>query len=183
MRYYTGIGSRNTPWEICMLMSAIAKKYANAGWVLRSGGAEGADTAFENGAVNAHGKTEIYIPWDSFGQHYHDSKRIFLVKDKEIIQRAAMLASDVHPNWGACSTTARKLHTRNSFQVLGGDLEVPSSLLICWAPIQGDSIKGGTRTAWEIAKLYDIPRFNLADPGTEQKFRKFVARSRSLRER
>ena len=174
MKYYTGIGSRNTPYNICSLMAKIAKKYAKAGWVLRSGGAEGADTAFENGAVIAHGKAEIYIPWDSFGQHYHDSKRIFLVKDKEILQRAMMLASDVHPNWDACSPAARKLHARNSFQVLGGDLEVPSSVLICWAPIQGDSIKGGTRTAWEIAKLYDVPRFNLADPRIEQKFRDFV---------
>ena len=174
MKYYTGIGSRNTPYTICSLMANIAKKYAKAGWVLRSGGADGADTAFEHGAVIGHGKAEIYIPWDSFGQHYHDSKRIFLVKDKEILQRAMMLASDVHPNWDACSPSARKLHARNSFQVLGGDLEVPSSVLICWAPIQGDSIKGGTRTAWEIAKLYDVPRFNLADSRTEQKFRDFV---------
>lgn len=182
MRYYTGIGSRNTPWEICMLMSAIAKKYANAGWVLRSGGAEGADTAFENGAVIAHGKQEIYIPWEGFNQHY-SGRTSLLVTDKLTLESADKLAAEVHPAWDRCSPAAKKLHIRNTFQVLGINLLRPSSLLICWAPIQGDSIKGGTRTAWEIAKLYDIPRFNLADPGTEQKFRLFVARSRSLRER
>ena len=113
MRYYTGIGSRNTPQNICSLMANIAKKYANAGWVLRSGGAEGADTAFQNGAVIAHGKQEIYIPWDGFNQHYH-GRTSLLVTDKIVLESAAKLASEVHPAWDRCSAAAKKLHIRNS---------------------------------------------------------------------
>lgn len=171
---YTGVGSRATPTVVLKLMNQIAKKYVTGGWLLRSGGAEGADTAFENGCVIAHGKLEIYIPWDGFGQHYHDSKRVVLVKDQIILDGAERLAAEVHPNWSACSHSVRNLHTRNAFQVLGANLLRPSQALICWAPIQGSSIKGGTRTAWEIAKLYSIPCFNLADPRTQQKFEQFV---------
>ena len=121
----------------------------------------------------AHGKQEIYIPWEGFNQHY-SGRTSWLVTDKLTLESADKLAAEVHPAWDRCSPAVKKLHIRNTFQVLGINLLRPSSLLICWAPIQGDSIKGGTRTAWEIAKLYDIPRFNLADPGTEQKFRRFV---------
>lgn len=175
VRYYTGIGSRNTPEEILLLIRQIARKYAMRGWILRSGGADGADKAFANGAFN--GKKEIYLPWENFNGLKRGARDngLLVVTDPAILENASKLAAEVHPAWDRCSPAAKKLHIRNTFQVLGGDLEVPSSLLICWAPIQGDSIKGGTRTAWEIAKLYDIPRFNLADPSTEQKFKKFVA--------
>ncbi len=52
IRYYAGIGSRKTPEEILVIMTHIAVRMRNLGWVLRSGCALGADTAFENGAGN-----------------------------------------------------------------------------------------------------------------------------------
>jgi predicted Rossmann fold nucleotide-binding protein DprA/Smf involved in DNA uptake len=42
-KYYAGIGSRETPKDICDIMTQLAIKLANNGWVLRSGGAKGAD--------------------------------------------------------------------------------------------------------------------------------------------
>lgn len=71
MKTYTGIGSRETPYEIQDLMKRIAFKLAENGWLLRSGGAEGADTAFENGwwdwrltqdACSLVGRYECYVP-------------------------------------------------------------------------------------------------------------------------
>ena len=47
MKYYTGIGSRETPKDIMQLMSKLAYKLASEGYILRSGAAQGADTAFE----------------------------------------------------------------------------------------------------------------------------------------
>lgn len=44
--FYTGIGSRQTPPEILKMMTKIATQLESKGWVLRSGGAEGADEAF-----------------------------------------------------------------------------------------------------------------------------------------
>jgi predicted Rossmann fold nucleotide-binding protein DprA/Smf involved in DNA uptake len=43
---YAGIGSRETPKEVLKSMTNYAKELSATGWVLRSGGADGADTAF-----------------------------------------------------------------------------------------------------------------------------------------
>ena len=48
---YTGIGSRETPQQTLATMVVIGKYLAEKGWVLRSGGAEGAVSAFEEGAL------------------------------------------------------------------------------------------------------------------------------------
>ena len=48
-KYYAGVGSRSTPMHIQKLFEEIAATLAQNGYVLRSGGAEGADVAFERG--------------------------------------------------------------------------------------------------------------------------------------
>jgi len=49
--YYSGIGSRSTPENILHMMGDVAYRLANKGWILRSGGADGADNAFEQGLL------------------------------------------------------------------------------------------------------------------------------------
>jgi hypothetical protein len=68
---YTGIGSRKTPENILKLMQAIGKRLGSLGIRLRSGGAEGADSAFEGGARRAfkekHGlEPLIFLPYPGF---------------------------------------------------------------------------------------------------------------------
>lgn len=59
---YAGVGSRSTPPSILKLMHAFAKLVAGKGdWILRSGGAIGADLAFELGCNEEGGKKEIYL--------------------------------------------------------------------------------------------------------------------------
>ena len=48
--YYAGVGGRETPAHVLNLMTRIAQGLAKVGGILRSGGARGADTAFEAGA-------------------------------------------------------------------------------------------------------------------------------------
>lgn len=43
---YTGIGSRNAPEHILELCTYLGEFLAKTEWILRSGGAEGCDTAF-----------------------------------------------------------------------------------------------------------------------------------------
>jgi len=50
--FYTGIGSRETPRHICIYMSKVAKILDKRGYILRSGGAQGADKAFQSSATN-----------------------------------------------------------------------------------------------------------------------------------
>lgn len=145
--YYTGIGSRETPFEILTLMTRIAQRLAARGWTLRSGGADGADSAFERGA----GDKQIYLPWPRFNGN---SSRF-----TSPTPAALEMAADFHPAWDRCSQGARKLHARNCHQVLGIDLATPSTLVICWT--RGGSGAGGTGQALRIARAHDIPIFDL----------------------
>ena len=61
-RRYAGIGSRSTPEPVLEHMHQVAHAMAEAGWTLRSGAAQGADSAFETGARSARGPREIWIP-------------------------------------------------------------------------------------------------------------------------
>lgn len=143
---YTGVGARKTPREVLNLMSDIAFMLNDLGYTLRSGGAVGADRAFENTAVR---------------------KSIFYAKD--CTSKAEKIASKFHPAWNRCSSFARKLHGRNAFQVLGKNLNDPSSFLICWTPDactchRDRTIRtGGTGTAISIADNYGVKVWNLAN--------------------
>jgi len=54
MKFYSGIGSRTTPLEVQALCTRIAAQLEKAGYVLRSGGAEGADKAFAAGVLDPY---------------------------------------------------------------------------------------------------------------------------------
>lgn len=52
MRYYTGIGSRETPEDFLKLFTQVARYLEIKGFTLRSGHARGADYAFEKRSKN-----------------------------------------------------------------------------------------------------------------------------------
>jgi hypothetical protein len=128
-------------------MTQISHVLQSRGFILRSGGADGADKAFEVGAGD---DKEIYLAFHATSE-------------------AMAIAKQFHGAWNRCSEYARKLHGRNAFQVLGRDLSTPSQFLICWTPDGCEchayrSIKtGGTGTAISIADHYNVPVFNLAN--------------------
>jgi len=157
LRYYTGVGSRKAPPVAIDRMVAIGAAMAALGWVLRSGGADGSDTAFEVGCKANNGDREIYLPWKGFNGH--DSTLFFLLFPKVLQDKALELAASVHPAWGAVKSWAKLLHARNVFQVLGQDLNTPSERVICWTP--GGKCVGGTATAIRLAEMHNIPVINL----------------------
>lgn len=150
MNYYAGIGSRETPKEVLDTFKNVAVYLANKGFVLRSGGANGADKAFENGCDGVRGKKEIYLPWKGF----EGSNSNLIVSNPKAFEIAKLF----HPYWHNLSQGAAKLQARNSHQVLGKDLETPSKFIICWT--KNGSGSGGTGQAIRIAKHYDIPIFD-----------------------
>ena len=117
---------------------------------MRSGGAGGADQAFERGADKVKGKKEIFLPWRNF--EGSDSKLI--VSD----EKAFEIAKRFHPYWHNLKQGAQKLQSRNSHQVLGWDLNTPSKFIICWT--EKGKGKGGTGQTIRIAKEYKIPVFD-----------------------
>lgn len=160
MNYYAGIGSRETPEHILTIMHHIGAYLATQGWILRSGAAAGADTAFEEGAVRAEGETEIYLPWKGFNfskSELHPMNYPFSDEEKQF-------AAKYHPSWNRCSPSARLLHQRNTRQLIGveavhGENVVPSSFVVCWT--EGGLLKGGTAQALRIATAINIPIINL----------------------
>lgn len=182
MKYWTGIGSRETPKDILQLMEKIAYKLADLGYVLRSGAAPGADTAFENGTkkyardVDYFPSACIYIPWTGFTEIDHYYKDWYKILDRMPKKAEAyQLASETHPAWERCSKGAKALHARNTFQILGSNLNDPSSFLICWANVdKNGNIKGGTATAWNLAKKYGVPCFNLNNPKDKERILKWL---------
>lgn len=165
--YYAGIGSRETPAMILMQMDRLAAVLAGRGMVLRSGAAQGADTAFEIGATRAGGAREIFLPWRGF-----NGRRDGLVFGE---QRAAGVALDMakrhHPAWSRLAPAVQKMMGRNMMQILGSDLNDPVQFVVCWAAgstFSSDgrivNVDGGTGQAVRLAASLGIEVFNLAHP-------------------
>jgi hypothetical protein len=147
-RSYAGIGSRQTPAHVLAAITEVAKVLAERGYILRSGGAEGADAAFENGAGKAK---EIFLPWRGFNQN--DSQLY------EPSQRATELAESYHPAWLSLSEAVRKLMARNTHQILGQDCNTPVDFVVCYT--KAGAGKGGTGQALRIAEDHQIPVIDL----------------------
>lgn len=150
--YVTGIGSRSRPIHIRDMIENIMSKIS-ASSVIRSGAASGCDSDFEDFAISK----EIFLPWKGFNNN--DSQLYLENMNPLIVEDAKQLIKVVHPAYNKLSGAALKLHIRNAFQVLGKDLTSPSSMVICYTP--NGEVVGGTATAIRIARLFDVPVYNL----------------------
>ena len=153
--YYAGIGSRRTPTDYLRLMTRIAQRLSELKFILRSGGAEGADQAFEAGAKY---------------------KEIYTTANVEA--RALVMAEEYHPAWDRLGNYAKLLHARNCYQVLGKDLQTPAKFVICWTADGTERTTtistGGTGQAIRIAVANNIPVFNLNNPNALNKLGELV---------
>lgn len=162
---YAGVGSRETPREVLTLMADLAQDLAKEGWVLRSGGADGADSAFEWGCDLKRGEKEIILPWPMFNGNLSP---LILPREGEVLERATLIAQQ-HNYWPALTLPARKLHTRNVLQVMGVTLDEPADCVICWT--KGGKVVGGTATAIKVAKSLGIPVFNFYSRSEQMQFK------------
>lgn len=185
MKYYTGVGSRETPKEILDLMREYSRIMALLGWSFRSGGADGADSAFSNGWWDARDidkeiqEGEIYLPWDGFNDFMPSDPCCILVTDKRIIQKAQEILQTVHPAYDNLTRGPLALHTRNVYQVLGADLKTPSKGLVAYAKIDSKgNPTGGTATAIKIALMNNIPVRNLYKEKDREFIEDFVERNK-----
>lgn len=157
---YTGIGARNTPPSICESMTYMARFMAKFGATLRSGGAPGADQAFELGCDSGGGTKEIYLPYQGFC----GNQSPLFGSTKE----ARLLAAHYHPNWSNVGDTGRDYLARDGYQVLGLDLKTPTKFIICYT--DDGKIKGGTAQALRIAAdpAWNIPVFNMGSMSQDE---------------
>ena len=136
--FYAGIGSRKTPLGIQEQMTVFARVMNKEGYTLRSGGADGADMAFEKGAG---GNCEIYLPWKGFNGNpsplWPPSPEAFI------------MGKHYHKGWNNLSEDGKKYHARNCHQILGQDLKTPVEFVACWT--KDGKASGGTGQAIRIA--------------------------------
>lgn len=160
---YAGIGSRETPRSLSPRMRGIARKLESLGWLLHSGGADGADDFFESG-VQCSDNARIFLPWQGFNgrrSRWH-----------EVCERAHEIARRFHPAYERLSPAGRLLMGRNSYQVLGPKLDRPVACVVCWT--RDGRASGGTGQALRIAAAYRIPVFNLHDSTALERLVEFV---------
>jgi hypothetical protein len=150
---YAGIGSRNCPKDILQKITKYASILENLGYILRSGGADGCDKAFEKGVKNTINKQIFYSndaqPWA------YEYVQYCMPKDRKgYFEKGGFFDWDKY---------VQGLLARNMMQILGKDGNSPVNFVLCWTP-QGDytlSDVGGTGYAIRCAIKNKIPVFNL----------------------
>lgn len=142
MKWYAGIGSRRTPPDVLRTMMGLALALDRDGYTcrsaFRSGGADGADKAFEV------------------------ASKILIMRPGLVTLAAEEIASQFHPAWHNCGAYVRMLHGRNAQIILGYNLNEPAEFVVCWTDDPPN--KGGTQMGIRIAEAYGIDVRNLIDP-------------------
>jgi hypothetical protein len=142
-------------------MSKLAGLLERSDWLLRSGGADGADTAFEQGVREPRHRA-IFLPGEWFNERaagpggYYDSTKL------PGWGKAMKTVDHFHPASNNLSPFARKLMARNAMQILGPSLDRPADLVITWTEM--GLRKGGTGQALRIAEEHGIKIINLGSP-------------------
>lgn len=145
--YYAGIGSRNTPQDILELMSKAAVALHKRGYILVSGGAKGADSAFAS-------------PLPPEG--------VIIYRAQDATEKAIIEASYYHPAWDKCTPYTKQLHGRNVMIITNH----PIKFVLCWT--QGGHPVGGTGLGIRVAKHYKIPVFNLFSPDVVTRLKNLI---------
>lgn len=151
-KFYTGVGNRTTPKFICEIFEELGQLFADNGYILRSGGAVGADLSFEHGCNLAGGEKEIYLPFKGYNQS--DSELFDITREVLDLTKQRLGSA-----WNFANTVKKQMFARNNYQILGYDLKTPSDLVICYCKTP----YGGTRYTINLAKDHGIPVFNLGN--------------------
>lgn len=150
--YYTGVGSRETPPDMMRKLEYIGERLAELGYTLRSGGARGADMAFQRGAQDVDGLVTVY---HAKGKFKH------LIPEWCFEEVRKHIPPD-RPPFDSMEEHTRKLLARNMLQVLGDDGKTPSEFLVCWTP--AGLTDGGTGYALRCAAAHGVMTYNLRNP-------------------
>lgn len=144
-KYYAGIGSRETPTHVLEMMTHLAVRLGEDGYILRSGGAKGADNAFARGAP----AQEIFKSHEALPWAHEMVKTRFLPTDRGGFD-----------HWNEYT---KGLLARNMMQILGKNGDTPVDFVVCWtkSAVYTDSSAGGTGYAIRCALGHGIRVYNL----------------------
>lgn len=163
-RFVAIVGSRNTPETILELMIRLGRTYTDMGIAVSSGDAYDSDRAGWYGAKQSK-------------EFDHVGCRIFLNKSKRNGQpisnfhgfvdtrfncpqrdMAEAMALKARGTFAGLNSWGIELHTRNVYQIFGLNLDAPVEACIFYAePKRNDTVSGGTNTAYQLAKMGNVP--------------------------
>ena len=152
----TGIGSRETPDDVCARFEEMGREARTHGWWVRSGHADGADYAFERGALD---HCIVYMPWSTFNK---EKPVLGKPRSQQLRDEVLKIVYKHEPYAKKLSDGVKLIKSRNVYQVLGEDLKSPSDVVVCWT--EDGEIVGGTGLAIKIAMDNDITVINVGDP-------------------
>lgn len=176
MQAATFVGSRESLLKYAFPMMTIAYT-ASESFVCRSGRAPGPDQWAQLAYILRYYASkvchaEIYVPDNQFCNQFVNTftkcnSWTYTQYDMKLWDEARDIARTIHEAWHNCSSFAKVLHTRNVFQVLGPDLNTPSKFCVFCANQVDNDVFGGTRTAVELCRRYDVPNINIRLKGPE----------------
>lgn len=175
VQVYAGIGPRKTPPDVFNVMVELGRLLCARGWTLRTGGAEGADTAFLNGCLLWEPRDELYLPEP--GYNGHQASAAVLARP---MPSAYAIAAKYNQTWWANHTErAKALHARNAHIILGRHLIDPVRMVVTWTrdgSNDGVGRSGGTAAALRIVagEAPDALIFNLARPEHMERINRFI---------
>lgn len=184
-KYYAGVGSRETPDDVLLLMIRLGRTLADMGYTLSSGDAIGADRAFWYGATlsprHAEVGCRIYLHKDGYQGRFNQPKLGFLVATqfKETWDKAQQIAFTARGGFYGLGPGGIALHTRNVFQIYGHTLRAKVQSIYFWAEPKGktEKVGGGTNTALQLAIKAGLPqRINLFHPEMRTRAEAFLTK-------
>lgn len=155
------IGSRRLSAEQAERCRQVGARLAGLGALVVSGGAEGADLAFVEGALEAGGKALCVLPWSSYNAALIPDGCERLVFNPAVHQDWLEMAREQHPAWGRLSQGARRLHARNSGILVG---EAPSQRVSAVIAQRAADRRGGTEQGLRLARALGVRLIDLDDP-------------------
>lgn len=171
---WAGIGSRQTPSDILLVMKQIGLLLAVRGGMCNTGACVGADQAFAEGAARVDGIVKLALPWPKYELQWRRNLATpplgaVMVTETVFDERKHYAAFksvyDFHPNADRLTPGVLKLHARNYLIIEG------CKFVICWAPMDAaGKPTGGTGQGCRIAESLGIPVYNLANPDTLKSF-------------
>lgn len=170
--WFAGVGSRDTPEEVCRVMRRLAVVLYAQGYGLSSGDARGADRAFWEGAILSpfYRKigARIYLSDQCVRGRKADPENFFFnAQEFHTFEKAKALAFEARGSFNGLDEWGINLHSRNVMQIYGGGLQDKVEYLIYWAiPVgKSEKVRGGTNTALQLAKKAEVKhRINLYTP-------------------
>lgn len=165
----TGIGSRKTPPDICDMMTEVGRYIFSRDWWCRSGHADGADYAFEKGAID---RCIVYLPWERFRYPVAPMLGVPYVLPNPIPQWCIDSLEAIGVNTSSLQDTTLKLFARNCMQLLGSTGNKPSNAVVVWT--QNGTATGGSGIAMKLAYKYGIPVYNMYHHKSTQRVIEFL---------